>query len=52
MSKKKLIRPSKDAITMIMQRERVPANIPYDTVKSTPSGMDDPSAHLMEYISY
>ena len=24
----------------------------YETVKSTPSSMDDPSAHFLEYISY
>ena len=35
-----------------MRKERMPATGSYDTVKSNPSIMDDPSAHVMEYISY
>ena len=46
MSKTKIMRPSVDAISMIMQRERMPSTGYYDTVKSTPSSMDDPSAQV------
>ena len=37
---------------MIMQRESMPATGEYATVKSTHSIMDDPYAHVTEYISY
>ena len=46
------MRPSTDEIYMIILRERIPATGVYDTVKSTPSSMYDPSAHVIEYISY
>ena len=46
------MRPSADAIAVIMQKERVPATGGYDTVNPTPSIMDDPSANVLEYISY
>ena len=52
MSKTKIMRPSADVITVIMQREQMPATGLYDTVKSTPSSMDDPYAHVIEYKSY
>ena len=52
MSKTKIIRPSVDAIVMIMRRERMPATGAYDKVKSTPSSMDDPSAHVLYYKPY
>ena len=52
MSKKNIIRPYVEAIAMIMQRERMPSICAYDTVKSTPSRMDDKPAHVLEYISY
>ena len=43
------MRPSADAIAMMIRREKIPANGAYDTVKSTPSIMIDPSAHVLEY---
>ena len=46
------MRPSVDAIDLIIQREWIPATGKYDTVNSTPSRMDDLSAHVLEYISY
>ena len=51
-SKTKIISPSEDSIEIMMQRERIPATGAYDTVKSTPSIMDDPYAHVLEYKSY
>ena len=51
-SKKKIIRPSADTISMMMQMEHMPDTGAYDTVNSTPSIMDDLSAHVLEYISY
>ena len=44
----KIIRLSTEAIAMIVWRERMPATGTYDTVKSTPSSMDYPSAHVLE----
>ena len=44
------MRPSEDAIPIMMRRERMPATGEYDTVKSTPSIMDDTSAHFLDYI--
>ena len=41
-----------DGIATIMQRGQMSATCAYDTVKWTPSSMDDPSAHVLEYISY
>ena len=52
MSKTKIMRPSIDAIAVIIQRERMPAKGAYDTVKSTPSIVDDPYEHVIEYRSY
>ena len=52
MSKKKSMRPSAYVISMIMQRERMPATGANDTVKSTPSRTDDPSVYVLEYISF
>ena len=37
---------------MLMQREIITEIGVYDTVKPTPSSMDDPSAHFLEYRSY
>ena len=34
-----------------MQRESMLVSSVYDTVKSNPSSMHDPSQHVMEYIS-
>ena len=51
MSKKKM-RPSIDEIAVIMIRERMPATGTYDTVKSTTSSMDYPTANIIDYISY
>ena len=50
--KKKIIRTSADAIEMIMRREWMPSTGAYETLKSTPSIMDDQSEHVMEYILY
>ena len=44
--------PSAYSIAVIMQRGWVTATGKNDTVKSTPSSMDDPSVHVLEYISY
>ena len=52
MSKTKIIRPSVDAISMMIQRGRISATGVYDTVNSTPSSMDYIFSHFMEYISY
>ena len=46
-SKTKTINPSADAIIMVIQREWIPDTGVYDTVKSTPSIMDDTFAHVM-----
>ena len=46
------MRPSEDAIAMIMRRGLMPATGAYDKVKSAPSSMDDPSAHFIEYKLY
>ena len=48
----KIIRPSADAMAMKMRGYRMPPPGEYEAVKSTPSSMDDPSAHFMEYRSY
>ena len=42
MSKTKTIRPSADAIAMMVRMELIPETVLYDTVKSTHSIMDDP----------
>ena len=47
MSKTKITRPSVDTITIIMQTERIPDTGAYDTLKPTPSSMDDTSAHVI-----
>ena len=47
MSKTKIMRPSADAVDMIMQRDRMTATGAYDTVNSTPSNMDDPYAYVL-----
>ena len=52
MSKTKIIRPSSDAIAMMMQTERMSGTYVYNTVNSYPSIMDYTSAHVMDYISY
>ena len=52
MSNKIRMRPSANAIAMIIQRERMPDTGAYDTLNSTPSSMDYSSEHFLEYISY
>ena len=47
MSKTNKMRPSADEISMIMRRSRISYIGAYDTVKSTPSIMDDPYAHVI-----
>ena len=49
---KKIVRPSADAISMMMQRERMTETGAYETVKSTTSRIDDTSANALEYRSY
>ena len=44
----KIMRSYAYAIAMIMRRERMSASGAYDTLKSTPSIMDYPSAHVLE----
>ena len=46
------MRPSEDAISVIILRERMTATVAYDTVKSISLSVDDPSAHVLEYIYY
>ena len=46
------MRPSAEAIALIILRDGMPARGPLDTVKSTPSIMDDPSIHVIDYRSY
>ena len=46
------MRPSADSIAMIMRRYHMPSIGVYDTVKSTPSSMDDTYANVFEYSSY
>ena len=43
------MRPSIDAITMMMQMDSMTATDSHDTVKSTTSIMDDPYAHVLDY---
>ena len=52
MSKTKIIKPSEYAMEKIMQIDLMPSTGVYDTVKSSPSIMDDPSAHVLECKSY
>ena len=49
MFKTKIIRPSVDAIAVMMKRGRIPATGAYDTMKLTTSIMNDPSTHVFEY---
>ena len=41
------MRSSAEAIAMIIQMDQVPATDAYDTVKSTPSSMDELSVHVL-----
>ena len=52
MSKTKIFRPSTDAMTMMIQTERVPGTGVHETVNSIPSSKYDTSAYFLEYISY
>ena len=52
MSKTKIMKPYTDSIATMMQRERITDTGAYETLKSTPSIMNDTSAHVMKYISY
>ena len=47
MSKTKIIRHYTDAILIMIQREWIPATGVYETLKSTPSSMDDKSANVL-----
>ena len=49
MSKIKRMRISSYAIVTMILKELMPATGEYDTVKSTPSSMDNLSVHFMEY---
>ena len=48
MSNTRRIENSSDAMAMTMKRDLMPATGAYDTVKSTPSSMDGPKAHVLE----
>ena len=48
MSKTNIMIYSSEAIDMIIRRYQVPAIGVYDTVKSTPSRMDYPSANVLD----
>ena len=52
MSKVKTINSSTEAMTMMIQRDIITATGVYKAVKSTPSRMDDTSAHFIEYSLY
>ena len=52
MSNIKIFYSSLDIKAMMMRRGRIPETGAYDTVKSTPSSMNDTSAQFLEYISY
>ena len=52
MPKTKIMRSSAESIAMIIQKGRMPDTCAYDTEKSTLSSIDDPSVHVLEYISY
>ena len=52
MSKTKIIKPDADSIAIIMQRDIMPATGTYETLNSSPSIMDYPSARALEYRSY
>ena len=51
MSNKKRMRPSTEAIAIIIKRERMTATGAYNTVKSNPSSMDDLSTNVLEHRS-
>ena len=46
------MRTSEDSIAIIRQRVWMPATVAYDTVNPNLSSIDDPSAHVLNYISY
>ena len=46
------MRPSVKSIDVIIQRERMTDTCEYDTVKSTPSIMDDAYANVIDYRPY
>ena len=52
MYKKNRMRPSSEAIDMIIWREWMPTTVALHTVKSNPSSMDDPSENVLEYRLY
>ena len=41
-----------DSMAMIIWGDIIPSTGDYDTVKSNPSSVDDPSTHVMKYSSY
>ena len=45
-SETKIIKPSANVMAMIMQREQMPVNGVYETVKPTPTSMNYPSSHV------
>ena len=47
MSKIKIINPSAEAMTVVILIDVIPENVAYETVKSIPSIMDDPYAHVL-----
>ena len=49
MSKTKIVKPSSDAMAMMMRRYIMPETGAYETVESTSSRMDYPSAYVIEY---
>ena len=51
MSYTKIINPLEDAIEMVMKGQRIPATGAYETVNSTPSSVDEKSAHV-RYIDH
>ena len=51
MSKTKIIKTSAEEMETMIQIYLMPATGAYETVKSKPSILDDPSAHVIEYMS-
>ena len=52
MYKTKIMMPSADAISMIIQRKQMPFTGEYDTMKLTTLRMDYPYAHVLKYYSF
>ena len=52
MSNIRITYPFADAISIITQTDLMTETSVYETVKFTPSSVDEPSTHVIEYRSY